>query len=305
MKEHPASGPHVRKLEGFVHVSGFRIFYRSIERIQGGEVVLCVHGGPGATHDYLIPLADLTHWGYRVIFYDMWGCGRSQSVDAGSAFTIDTSVEDLEGVRRALKLNKIHLFGHSLGGAVAVAYALKYSQNLIRLIVSSGFASVPLVESAIQKLKSELLPMHRSAIRTFEEAGDYRNPKYRKAVRELIRRHYSRGLEEDEAPEHAYTLAHVNKDLYRAGWGPNDFVVTGSMKGWDITKSLHTIHIPCLITVGRYDEIPLAVAESMHEEIHGSQLVVFENSSHLAMWEERERFIKTLTDFLSSPPKRS
>jgi proline iminopeptidase len=196
------------------------------------------------------------------------------------------------------------LFGHSLGGAVALAYAAKYQQNLSSLIVCSGFASVPQLESAILQLKSELPSDLQIAVRIAEETGDYRDPKYRAAIRELIRRHYSRGLK-DEAREHAYTLAHVNKRLYRSGWGPNDFVITGTMKDWDITKSLSAIHVPCLITVGKYDEIPRTLAESMHKEIGGSKVVVFNNSSHLAMWEERGSFIKHLADFLSSIPEKS
>jgi len=297
-------GPPVpRAVEGYADVLGSKIFYRSFEPVERSGVVVCVHGGPGATHDYLLPLQELTRRGYRVVFYDMRGCGRSRQFDQGSTFTIEQCVEELEGLRQALGLSIIHLFGHSLGGAVVLAYAVKRQGSLASLIVTSGFASVPQVADAVAGLKSQLPLDLQLALKRSEETQDYSNGEYRAAIRELVRRHYSRGLKGDEK-EHNYTLTHMNRDLYRSGWGPNDFVITGTMKGWDITKALHQIQVPSLITVGKFDEVPEAVAEGIHKEIAGSRLVVFNNSSHLAMWEERESFLKTLTDFLSSVPKK-
>jgi len=288
--------------EGYVEVSGSKIFYRSFEPVECRGAVICVHGGPGATHDYLLPLRKVTNWGYRAVFYDMSGCGKSQQVEA-STFTIELCVEELEGLRRALRLGVIHLFGHSLGGAVALAYAMKHREALASLIVCSGFASTPQVAYAMGQLKSELPLGLQLALKRSEETGNYTDRNYRAAIRELVRRHYSRGLKGDEK-EHNFTLEHMNRDLYRSGWGPNDFVITGTMKDWDITKSLNQLQVPCLITVGKYDEIPLALAENMHREIAGSKLVVFGSSSHLAMWEESERFLQTLVDFLLSVPRK-
>ena len=50
-------------------------------------------------------------------------------------------VEDVEAVRQGLKLGKISLLGHSYGGVLAQAYALKYQQNLSRLVLCSTFYS--------------------------------------------------------------------------------------------------------------------------------------------------------------------
>ena len=53
------------------------------------------------------------------------------------------------------------------------------------------------------------------------------------------------------------------------------------------------------MTVGKYDEVTPTVAGSIHRGIRGSKLVVFEDSSHLAMWEERARYIEVVRDFLT------
>ncbi len=55
--------------EGFVNVLGFNLFYRSFGTPEKGTI-LCLHGGPGSTHDYMLPMADLSKIGYRVVFYD-------------------------------------------------------------------------------------------------------------------------------------------------------------------------------------------------------------------------------------------
>ena len=63
--------------DGYVTVLGRRIYYKSFGEGKK-ECLLCLHGGPGLTHDYLLPLSDLVGFGYRVVFYDQLGCGKSE-----------------------------------------------------------------------------------------------------------------------------------------------------------------------------------------------------------------------------------
>nr|NIP87753.1 proline iminopeptidase [Gammaproteobacteria bacterium] len=80
----------------------------------------------------------------------------------------------------------------------------------------------------------------------------------------------------------------------------NEFLVIGNLKDWDRVDRLADISIPTLITVGRYDEITPACAKTMHQRIAGSQLVVFEQSSHTAHIEEEARYREVVGDFLHS-----
>lgn len=105
--------------EGYVDVAGYQFFYRSFGESMKGAI-LCLHGGPGATHDYFLPLADLAQFGYRVILYDQLGCGKSQLPKNPALFTAERAVEDVEAVRRALNLGKINLVGSSWGGLLAI-----------------------------------------------------------------------------------------------------------------------------------------------------------------------------------------
>jgi proline iminopeptidase len=283
------------KSEGYVEVRGFELFYRSFVEPKAGTV-LCLHGGPGATHDYILPLADLAPLGYRVVFYDQLGCGRSEMPPDTSLFTIDPGVEEVEGVRRALQLGKVHLMGSSYGGALAIAYALKYQAQLASMIVTGGLASVPLTVAEMQRLKSELPAEVQAVFRRYEDSGDYENPKYLKAVEEFYHRYLCR------LPrwplELTHSMEHISRPVYHTMNGPNEFTIIGNLRDWDVTAQLPTIRVPCLITVGRYDEVTPKVAESIHRGIKGSKLMVFEESSHVAMWEERERYIEVVRKFL-------
>ena len=100
--------------EGFVKVLGYRLFYRAFGTPRKGTI-LCLHGGPGATHDYLLSMADLTKEGYRVVFYDQLGCGKSDVPRDKQLFVPERYVEEVEAFRKHLKLGKIHVIGSSLG----------------------------------------------------------------------------------------------------------------------------------------------------------------------------------------------
>ena len=113
-------------IEGYAKILGFNLFYRTYGTPTKGTV-LCLHGGPGMTHDYLLPLEDLAQFGYRVVLMDQLGCGKSERPRGTELYSIAHNVEEVEGVRKALRLGRVHLMGSSYGGALAIATALKYS----------------------------------------------------------------------------------------------------------------------------------------------------------------------------------
>jgi proline iminopeptidase len=81
--------------------------------------------------------------------------------------------------------------------------------------------------------------------------------------------------------------------------GPNEFFVIGNLKDWDREGRLGEISVPTLVTVGRHDEITPACAETLHDGIAGSELAVFEESSHTAHLEETEAYLRAVEVFLS------
>lgn len=281
--------------EGYLNVEGHQFFYRSFGEPSKGTV-LCLHGGPGATHDYMLSLTDLTEFGYRVIFYDQLGCGKSDVPKNTALFTVERAVEEVEIMRKALKLTKINLVGSSWGGMLAIAYALQYQKNLKSMVTIGGLASVPRTTAEMQKMKSQLPDDVQAVMRKYEETGDYENPEYLKAVEVFYRKHLCRLNEWPK--ELVYSLDHISKPVYLTMNGPNEFTIIGNIRYWDVTHLLHKIHVPTLITGGKFDEVSPVEARSIHRGIKGSRLVTFQKSSHLPMWEERERFMTVVRKFL-------
>ena len=284
--------------EGTITVQGFKLFYRSVgDASNSSRTLLGLHGGPGASLDYLKSLDVLTKYGYRVVLYNQLGSDKSEMPDDNAHFTVEHYVEEVHGVREALNLGKVHLLGHSWGGMLAIAYALKYQESLRSLIICSGLASVPLAQRETDRLVAEMPEEGRRVLRKYTSEGVYDNKEYLNAYQKYYRDvHSFRGKERPE--ELDYTLHHMSRRVYYYMNGPSDLNMNGTLKDWDVTDQLHKLRVPCLITVGKYDSVTPKVSESIHERIKGSELVTFENSGHFAMWEERERFLDVVRRFL-------
>jgi proline-specific peptidase len=95
------------------------------------------------------------------------------------------------------------------------------------------------------------------------------------------------------------TFSAMNRKVYETMWGPSEFFATGNLKDWDVTDRLGEIDVPTLLISGRYDEATPKQQEVMRDAIAGSEWVLLEESSHLAHFEEPERYRQALTDFLA------
>ena len=279
---------------GLVEVMGFKLFYRSFG--AGDNVLLCLHGGPGVPHYYLLPLAKLASSDFRVVFYDQLGVGGSEKPEDSSLFNIERGAEEVEGVRKALGLGKIYLLGSSYGGALALQYALKYQQHIKKLIIASGLASVSETVAEMVRLKTLLPKEVQEVMKKYEQKWAFLHPEYVRAV-ELYYHNFLCRL--PEWPEQVVrALNELSVPVYFTQNGPNEFTIIGTWKGWDITERLPEIKVPTLVTVGKYDEVTPKIAETIHHGIGGSLLKVFENSAHLTMWDEEETYLKTVREFI-------
>jgi proline iminopeptidase len=283
--------------EGFLKVGGFRIYYRSEGEPTRGTI-LGLHGGPGASYDYLSPLFDLAKTGRRVVLYDQSGGGKSQLLKNPALYNIERYVEEVEGVRRALKLGKVHLFGHSWGGMLAQAYALKYQTNLSSLILSGTASSIPLLEAEVEKVYQALPADVRKKVSKYESEGDFQNPEYVAAVDLFNRRHQA--LVDPWPDPLKYAFERISLPVANTMFGPNVVAVSGNMRYWDVTDRLGTLKVPTLVICGERDFLTPRLHQLMHRKIKHSKLVVMKGVSHGSMWDAREAYVGHLAAFLDS-----
>lgn len=265
----------------------------------GSEVLLCLHGGPGLPCDYVRDSHSvMAERGYRVVAYDQLGCGQSDKPADTSLYNIPRYVEELEAVRAALDLGRVHLLGQSWGTWLGTEYCLKYLANVKSYVIANGSGSVPHTTAEMKRLRAALGPETVAMMQYHEAAGTIEHPEYLAAVTILYHRHLCR-VDDWPAPLRR-SLDGINMDVYGTMWGPNEFCCVGSLKDWNRLPDMARITVPCLIMTGRHDELTPEGARLMRDALPNATLIALPNSSHTPFFEEPEAYFSALTDFLDS-----
>ena len=263
--------------------------------------LVALHGGPGASHDYMLPLTDLAD-GRAVVFYDQIGNGRSTHYpERGADFwTVDLFVRELHNLVDALGIvGRHHVLGSSWGGFLAQEYALTRPRGLQAMVLADTAASFPDFLAECNRLRGELPPEVEATLRRHEEAGTTDDPEYEEACMVFYRRHVCRL--EDWPQELVDSFGWIDKDptVYHTMNGPSEFHVIGSIRDWEVKDRLGEIGVPTLLTSGRYDEATPALQETLREGIPNCEHVLFEESSHTPFFEERDRFMRVVGGWLA------
>jgi proline iminopeptidase len=257
-----------------------------------------------------LPFGDLAQFGYRVVWYDQSGCGRSQHPRDPTNYTLERRAQEAEGVRRALHLGTVHLVGISFGVPIALETALRFPKGIVSLTLGSGFSSSKELLEEERRNFARAPRRVRSIIEQFERRGDLKDPRYLKARAEYeaMPRRTSEGrkavlsflrVRPWEIDQMRSTL---NPRMDRLFYGPPAGILSpvgGSMKDWDASSRLGEIRIPTLVTVGRFDTLDIRLSRRIHRGIRGSKFVVFEKSGHGQLFGERDLYMETMKDFLN------
>lgn len=285
--------------------NGVMIYYMMLGR---GEPLMIVHGGPGASHDYFLPYLLPLARHNKVIFIDERGSGRSEKLEDPAGYTVENMVEDVEAVHQALGLGKISLLGHSYGGVLAQAYALKYQRNLSHLILGSTFCSTSAINAVFVRMKQNMPEELRQRIDGMEAQGlfghgkDFEKNRYTKdyMIAAWGEGYFPYLYQNHPDPNYDPTESgNTSWDLYREMWGSDgEFVIDGNLKSVEYTDRLPGIKVPTLILVGDHDESDPAMSKVMNEKIAGSKLVIFPKSGHMTFVDQPGMFIKAVDEFL-------
>ncbi len=287
--------------EGTIRFRGYDVWYRSVGECErpGRLPVLVLHGGPGATHQYLEPLAALAASGRRIIFYDQIGCGRSARPTDPDFYSAELFVEEVATVRRELGLERVHLLGQSWGGMLAMQYAADRPPGLASISVADSPADMKQWVSEANRLRSELPPEVAAVLTEHEAAGTTASAAYESAVEVFYRKHVCR-LNPWPDP-FARTAAALAADglVYNIMNGPSEFHVVGKLKTWSLLERLSQVDVPTLLLSGAYDEATPAIVQSIQDRIPHAEWILFEHSSHTPHLEEPAAFNAAVRAFLS------
>lgn len=243
-------------------------------------------GGKGKTLLFIHGLSDnLLYWealtyglkeNYQIIRMDLRGHGKTPL--GSDRITIDIYADDLKNLLDDLNIGKVNLIGFSLGSAVALDFAVKYSDMVSSLVLMSSFSKCD------EHFKAIFNDFKLHLSKGFEDFFDYMIPKV--LCPEVIQNNAKeleilKGMSAPEANVEAYIKA------------------CDTCLDFDVNDRLCEIEIPFLIIAGKYDEIcPLRYQENIHENIENSELVVLDDLKHnLLVGKNIQKIVEILNDF--------
>lgn len=286
--------------EGFIAVTGGKVWFRIIGAGKPGVPLLTLHGGPGGTSEpfeALTPLSDER----PLVLYDQLGSGRSDRPADDSPYTLERYIEELVQVRAALGLTRIHLLGHSWGTMLAVDYLLtKKPAGIAGLILAGPALSASRWVADQRTYLAEMPKDVQDTVAKHEAAGTYDSPEYQAATMAFYKRHLLRA----EKWPTSMRPEIFGDAVYKFMWGPSEFTVTGTLKTYERAERLKEIRLPTLFTCGEFDEATPASTAFFQGKLPGAKLRVIPNASHMTYLEQPEAFCAAVREFLREVERR-
>jgi proline iminopeptidase len=269
--------------------------------------LLLLNGGPGMSHEYFECMESfLPKEGIEFIYYDQLGTGYSDNPNDTAMWDLPRYVEEVEQVRKALKLDKdnFYLLGHSWGGILGMQYALKYQSNIKGLIVSNMMASCPKYGEYSKVLEKQMNPEILKTIKELEAKKDYANPKYMGLLMENFYNKHILRKPVSEWPEPVNRASsRLNQSLYITMQGPSELGISGKLTNWDVSKQLPDITVPTLVIGAKHDTMDPEYMKWMATQFKSGTYLYCQNGSHMCMYDDQETYFKGLIDFLKKGNK--
>ena len=280
--------------------NGYHLWTRTVG--HGDIKLLCLHGGPGGTHEYWENFGDeLADLGVQVSMYDQLGSFYSDQPDysdpqiAAKYLTYDYFLEEVEEVRQKLGLDNFYLIGQSWGGLLVQMYAVKYGQHLKGAIISSMVDEIDEYVTNVNQCRLQTLGADKvSYMQKIEQENSLDDPTYQSYVDILNAEYVDR--KQPEAIRHLVST--MATDVYNVFQGDNEFVITGKLKDWHFRQHLHEIKVPTLLTFGEHETMPLATAKIMQQEIPHARLETTPNGGHHHMIDNAPVYFAHLKKFI-------
>ncbi len=283
--------------KGFADILNGKLYYE--EEGQGIPLVL-INSGPGGTHHNFHPYFSQIKDIARVIYYDQRGTGKSSKDDTGKTYTIKQAVEDLESLRKALKIDRWAVLGWSNGGFLAQCYALTYPNRFIGLILISSNSGL----YAPMNREQEHMFISQAEWNAIENIGDSKGPLTSDA--QVI---YNKQLSGDWKRNRYYKPTEeefIRTALYE--WNPApgfETLMRSEINKTNLKDKFDDFEVPTLIIDTKWDLLwrNPDMHELMRKNHPHAQFELFEKSGHKIFADEPEKFFPLLRSFLEKSSK--
>lgn len=281
---------------GHIDVAGGRIWYRQNASQQAPQKtpVIVIHGGPGGTHNSLLPCLQLSQE-RMVVFYDQLGSGHSDRPTDTKLWQPARFTDELDHIRAALGLTHCHLIAGSWGGTIALNYAARQPKGLRSMVLSGPLVQTERWMADNNAHRAALPEAIQATLLQYEATKDYAHPAYEAAVRFFYERHLCRKL---PWPEFMSAGGGANENLYQYMWGPTEFLCTGTLQGLDLTPQLPHIQTPTLFMAGEFDEGTPAACADFAALMPNAEAFTVAGASHKPFIESPDVFFNRVEPFL-------
>ncbi|MFC4749614.1 alpha/beta fold hydrolase [Flavobacterium branchiicola] len=260
-----------------------------------GEPLLIINGGPGMNCNGFEEMAKVLGKNQQTIIYDQRGTGKSKlEITDSKTISMKLMADDIESLRKHLKIKKWNILGHSFGGMLASYYATIYPNSINKLVLSSsGGVDLTL-------LKSPNL-IERNLNKVEKDSLDYWNDKIQKGD---TSHKASLGRGRAMAPAYVYDSKYIPVIAERLTQGNskiNGLLWDDMQKiNFDCKEKLKSFKKPVLIIQGKEDVISNEIGEIGHKTYPNSKLILLEHSKHYGWLDAREKYFSDINSFLKS-----
>jgi L-proline amide hydrolase len=292
--------------EGVIDWEAGQTWYRVVGNLGAERLapLVLLHGGPGAGHDYLEPIATLAQTtGRACVLYDQLGCGLSQHLpDAPPGFwTVDLFCRELDVVLTHLGISRrYHLLGQSWGGMLALEHGLRRPAGLGAMVVANSPASMVVWVQEANRLRALLPDEVQETLNRHERAGTTNSTEYQAAMMAFYERHLCRIVPFPAALQRSFAQLEAEPTVYHTMNGPSEFHVIGTLRDWDITPRLAEIPTPVLVISGEHDEATPTVVRPLVDALANATWELVPGTSHSTHLERPDVFHDLVSAFLAA-----
>lgn len=297
------SFPDSEKDGKYVTVNGAKLWVVTVGK---GDPLILISGGPGGAHTGLRRFDSLAK-NNMLIYYDAFGRGKSDTAKDLKEYSLNRDIEDIEGLRKALKLDKINLLGHSYGGVVAQGYALKYPQQVGHLVLANTFHSQVMWQANDDNSNHEIrinYPEVWEELTALREKGYVSSDPECQEIYGRVPYGFLYAYNPDNFTARRskpYPNVFNTKLYYQLVGADGDFTVGNDIGSFDYRRQLKNLNMPVLIYGGRYDRVAVPYMMVKYKQYcPQARFEMFEKSGHNPQVEEPGKLFPMLEQFLHS-----